>query len=265
MGILDDLKREAEQARRAKEGEEALRAERERTYRDEIRPRMKKIHQYLIEVVEQLQLINRQVKASYSIPCIGMMGDLTQENYRVFIDSAENPKELIIQFDCCAKDERKYEISAALSEEFRQFLIEQQVRFSEWPVRDGEGEITSVIFKGKLQVRVALVIKADFDQSRICATTINYDGLSVRDYTFDYAKIDDAWLDQLGHYLLRKEAHWDSLYISDEDRKRIHQRAREEQARLREFEGMEALSSTRNSGVRGIFQTLCSKLFRKSP
>ncbi len=266
MGILDDLKREAEQARQIKEDEEAARAERERIYRDEIRPRIKKIHQYLIEMVEQLQLVNRQVKASYPIPCIGMTDDLIQENYRVFIDRAENPKKLIIQFDCCARDERSYEISAASSDEFRQFLIEQQVRFSEWPVRDGQGQIASVIFKGRLRVRVALVITADIENSRICVTMINFEGLSVRDFAFEYARVDDVWLDQLGHYVLRKSDHWGSLYISDEDRKLIQQLAREEQARrLRELEEIGASDSTRKTGVSGIVQMLRDKLFKSPP
>lgn len=259
MSILDELKREAERARTAKAAEESRGAEQERIYQQEIVPRLIRIHAYLQELVEHLQAANRQVEVRYDLPAFGSVGSLYQSNYRFKIDSQRSPKKVSVEFECMLPIERTFAIAAANAEEARQFLQAHEVVFSEWPSRDGLGQVSEVNFKGRLRVRCGLVFEADTEASCIRVMAYNMEGLTTRDYRYAYDRIDDAWLDGLGRYVLRKDSQLLRLYLPDDTRQRLRILAEQEKKDWGLPGQEEQAPDTVQPGRRGLFRSLRDK------
>jgi hypothetical protein len=263
VGLLDDLKREADRAREAKAAEEARRAELENIYRAEIAPRLAGIHSYLTEMVKHLEAVNWVVEAAYDFPGMDRLENLRQGNYRVFVDSHGSPRRVSLDCDCALPAERKFSVVATKADELRQFLIAQNVAFTDWPIRDKLGQVKAIMFQGRLRVRAGLLFEADIETSRIRVVSHNFEGLTTREYLFGYSSIDETWLDELGHYLLRKKTILGSLEISDETRQRLRRLAEEEKARQsRETERAALPGEESKPAEPGLLRGLSSRLFK---
>jgi len=236
MGILDDLKQQADQARRDKEQEEARRAELRQLYDEGIRPAIVTIHKYLLDLVEQLTAVTWQVHSSFEFPGIGRVDKLEQRDYLISIDSQRNPKSIILRFDCVCPEEKRYELATrALLDEASQFLLAQKVTFSDWALRDAYREISGFVIQAKLRVRTTLAFDADIENGAICVTAVHFQGITEKRFTATYQSINDEWLDQLGHYILRKNTEFGRLDISEEERKRIRLLLDEERKRYEAY------------------------------
>lgn len=260
MGLLDDLKREADQAREAKDAAAARRAELEEVYRAEIAPRLLDIHRYLTEMIDNLEAAQWTIDMAYEIPGLGRIDRLRQGGYRVFIDGHGTPKKITLECECGLPEERKFTVAAAKADEFRQFLISHQSTFTEWPARDGQ---QSLVFQTRLKVRAGLTFEADIAASRVHVTSYNFEGLTVRQYPTGYAQVDAAWLDELGHYLLRRKTVLGGLEISEEARLRLRRRAEAEKARLHcELGWAPEPPAQKKPGEPGFLRGLRERLFK---
>lgn len=222
MGILDDLRQQADQVRQDKEREEARQAELERTYQTGIRPAMLTIHQYLVDLVEQLAAVTWSVNLDFDFPGIGRVEKLEQRDYNISIDSQRNPKAIILRFDCVAPEEKRYTVATKpATDEACQFLLVQKVRFTDWALRDANREIIGYVIQAKLRVRTTLAIDADLENGGICVTSYNFDSVVEKGFQTSHTNVNEEWLDQLGHYILRKNTGFGRLNMSEEERRRI--------------------------------------------
>lgn len=238
MGILDDLKQEAGHARLEKEQEEARQAELERIYRNGIRPAMMKIHHYLLELIEQLQQVKWTVKTQFEFPGIGVVHRLEQKGYNISIDSQTNPKTIVLRFECVSPDEKKYSVSPkSAADEACQFLLTQKVSFSDWAIRDANRQTTGTVIQARLRVWASLVFQADLENKGVRVTSYQFESPAAKSFLAVYHHIDEEWLDQLGHYILRKNVSFGKLDISEAERERIRLRVAEESRRLESQDG----------------------------
>lgn len=262
MGLLDDLKREADLARDAKEAEAIRQAGLDRIYRTEIAPRLIKIHGYLTEMLRHLEDANRPIYAEFEFPALGKIVGFRQEAYTLRIDGHGTPKKVSLNCDCLLPEERKFVVPIGEAEELRQYLIANQVVYTEWPVRNGSGPIQSLLFQAKLRVRASLVFEADIETSRIRVLSFNFEGLGVREYAFDYGRIDTSWLDDMGRYLLREKRVLGYLEISDEARALLKRRAAEEKAHMERQLALAATEPAKKPAERKLLRDLRDRLFK---
>lgn len=233
MGILDDLRHEADNARLEKEREAARQAELELAYRDGVRPAMMRIHRYLLELIEQLQQVKWTVKTQFDFPGIGRVHGLEQKGYNISIDSQTHPKTIVLRFECVSPDDKKYTVSPkSAGDEACQFLATQKVVFSDWAIRDANRQIVGMVIQSRLRVWASLVFEADIENSGIRVTSYHFEGAAVKSFLAVHAHIDEEWLDQLGHYILRKNVSFGKLDISNAERERIRWRLAEERRRF---------------------------------
>ncbi|MGZ8219490.1 hypothetical protein [Methylomagnum sp.] len=265
---MDDLKREADQARLAKENEEERQAELEKIYRSDIAPRLIDIHRYLVEMLKHLEEVKWIVTVEYDIPGLGKTDNFRQGDYRIYIDRHETPRKVTLQCVRAMPNEQKFTVEPGKAEELRQFLTANQVMFSDWPLRDSLGQITATVFQAKLQVRAWLSFEADIEFSRIRVYSYNFENLNHREYYFGYAVVDENWLDDLGHYLLRKRGFLGRQEMSGEARERLRQAVAKEKAQQRELEQRFILEEVPSSGIKskpsdsGFLQVLRGRLFK---
>lgn len=262
MGLLDDLRREADRVREEREAEETRQAELERIYRVAVAPRLIEIHRYLTELLDHLDTVCWTVDTTFSIPGIGRIEGLNQGNYSVHIDSHKTPKRVRLLCACLAGEERTFSVDVQKADELRQFLLANQAFFTEWPQRDGMGKIKSMMFQAKVRVRAELSFEADIRGSRILVASHNFEGVTDREYWFGYATIDENWLDGLGNYVLRKKLVLGGQEMSEEARDRLRRIVDREKAhRARNTDNS---SGPDSAGKRagGILGNLRTRLFR---
>ena len=232
MGILDDLKKEADRLQDEQDtdlGKEALQDQR---YQEKAKPLMQRIAAYLCEMAEKLKVVKMPVPVAYDVPGIGLIKELHQENYRVYLDSREAPRKIAFQFACASGSVNKYTVTPmTAADEARQFMDKQQIHYSEWGVRDNQDKLMGAHFECQMQIQVKLVFTVDMENERLVVTSINRHGLTIKHSNFGFDGIDDKWMDELGHYILRKTEQLGALDISESTRQEIQQKLKEEQLR----------------------------------
>jgi len=222
MGILEDLKREANNSCAERERALLRRKELENIYLESIRPSMFRIHNYLRELVEQLGLVSWHVTMGFDFPGIGRVDHLSQKNYRNTIDSRNEPKLINLSFECVAHEENVYSVMPKSSgDEACQFLATQKVLFTDWAIRDVHQEVVGTFIKCKLRVRVGITFNADIGNQGIRVILYNFEGQGEKSFLSHYYSIDDQWLDKLGRYILRKDDSFRMLEITEEQRMQI--------------------------------------------
>lgn len=263
MGLLDDLKREADQARLAKQSAEAKQAELERIYRSNIAPRLIDIHRYLVEILNHLEEAKWIVTVEFDIPGLGRTDNFRQGEHRIFIDSHETPRKVTLQCVRAVPHEQKFSVALDKVDELRQFLVANQVVFSDWPLRDGLGQIISTTVQAKLKIRAWLSFEADIDSSRIKVVSHNFESLDQREYFFGYSAIDENWLDDLGHYLLRKRKFLGRQEMSDEARERLRRVVAMQQAQKKQEQEPPSFIQTGSKPTdSGFLKVLRGRLFK---
>lgn len=236
MGILDELKKEARQARKEQQTEAERRARLEAFYDSVMRPRMLGILNYLHEMIEQLEVIGMRIPVSYELPGVGQVHDLLQQGYRVNVDSRERPQKVGLLFDCAADKEAVYRLKPMdKADEFRDFLEKNRAPFMEMPLRDDQ-RIVGASFQTKIRVAVRMLLQADIESQRLVVISSNLEGLKTARFSFGFDYLDDGWMDQLGHYILRKDTRLGSFDVSDTYRNQLQaQLAAEQQRRCKEL------------------------------
>jgi hypothetical protein len=229
MGLLDDLKRQAEKSRLEKELEEARQAELVRVYRTNICPAMLNIHSYLHELIG---LLTTPVLASFDFPGIGKVENLEQGNYNILIDSQREPKLITLRFDCLAKEERRYTVTPkSAADDARQFLTDHKVVFSDWAIRDGIRQSMGLVIQCRLRVPVELAFEVDIEKGGIRVVSYNFGELGEKSFFSRHESINADWLDKLGYYILRQGEGFGTLSLSEHERTRIRELVKEQKRR----------------------------------
>jgi len=272
MGILDDLKKEADRLQDEQDTDLGKEALQEKLYHEKAKPLMKRIAAYLCEMTEQLKVVKLPVPVAYDVPGIGLIKELHQDNYRVYLDSRETPHKIAFQFACTSGSVNKYTVTpTTAADEARQFMNKQQIHYSEWGVRDNQDKLMGAHFECQMQIQVKLVFTVDMENERLVVTSINRHGLTIKHSNFGFDSVDDKWMDELGHYILRKTEQLGVLDISESTRQEIQQKVKEEQLRREaelgakhkesQSEGKEEKEKT--GKLDKVFKTLNKPLFTK--
>lgn len=231
MALLDELKKEAERIRI--QGNEVKTQEEQRRifYEEYTKPALQRLYVYLNDLKEQLSVINPNIAASYDIPGIGNVDTLTQ-NFVVQIDSSNNPKKVGFICTAIATEPREGTIqSEKLADGAREVFNSIKQQFSEWPVRGLSGNIAGVRFAFKLSVPITVHFIADLPNEAIQMVTNNMEGFRVFKHRMQPLKIDDAWMDRLGLYLLRRGPDPSLTILTEEEKDRLRRHLRATQER----------------------------------
>lgn len=238
MGLLDDLKSEAERLQNQKSSEEKQKARLEAIYREEINPKMQKITTYLGELSEQLNILKPETQPVYTIPGYGKVKGLIQKDYSVNADSINNMTQLCFRFYAELPKEIEFSVTPkSKANETCSFLEEQNLTFSEWPVRDLHQRPIGITFQVKLRVEILFLFQADIENSCIQLTIVNFEDFTESNKSYRPKSIDIDWLEDMGYYILRKNESMHTLEISEEKKLQLREQLKQEEAiRQREME-----------------------------
>ena len=225
MGLLDELKQQAELKRAELARAEAEQEARHAAYRENILPRMRRLFSYLSELAEHLNYVDAPVSVSYPIKTYDTLRDLRQRDYKVRADSMEGMKRIDFSFECAADGHVQFEVENKLYiERLEEYLTSARLNYVCNKFKDSRHNVTSARFRIDNHVPVSLVFEVDVDKGMIRTEIRNHSGLHVDRFTVDPADIDDDFLEELGKFILRQESRLFRLEISEEERQRIRER-----------------------------------------
>jgi len=225
MGVLDELREQAESLRSEQEREQQRIRALEQFYREELNPKMIRIYRYLKELAEHLNYIQPVVDVAYEFPGYGLVEGFRQSRYGVRTDNEIQMTE--IDFQCLCRHEGNLRLRVESEENVKRlkdFLTENEIEYHLRNEQDDRFRIRAGNFVINHQVLVAFLLRADIEKSCIRLTLVNFPGIGVKHEIINPRYVDDAFLDEFGNFILRRENQFLKLQISEEERRRIRER-----------------------------------------
>lgn len=265
MGLLDELRREADSRKTDAQRKHEQQARALEDFRTSISPKLLLTYRYLQELAEHLNVLNPEVKGLYLFPTTSQAIPLRQGNYQVRSDTQHATQEThktSLLFDCT----RMADIIFSVDKEHEitrceRTLYDRGLEFHCRKTKNDRFEVVGGEFIVKPKVSVAIHFSADIPNTTIHLYISNFEGLGVRQMAIKPDKLNESFLDDFGNYLLRRKSDFMKLDISDEARERLREQIAE--ARRREAELIE-IDAKRNEPEQRNSETLLTNLFKRT-
>ena len=233
MGVLEQLRKEADQKKSSEQLQLDQKQQREHAHKTQILPKMQELFKYLKELVEHLNYLEVPVQVeNYSIR-FPRLGVLAQKDYKISTDGyggfADINKlmQINVTFYCVAEGEFKYVVNgkAAIEKEIA-FLHVKRLSVKTQKMPGINNEETAKFFVKRL-IPVRLRFEVDYDHSLIKMIINNYTNFSTYTESWQPADINNDFLDALARYLLRKDSEFIKPDITDEHREVLRKKLAE--------------------------------------
>jgi len=232
MGLLDDLKNQANDQRDREQREKQRWEQLESIYRDEIHPRMTEVYQYLNELVEHLNYLKPETLASYPILPQGASCTFRQHDYKLTVDSTRQTRNITLT--CKAELAQPVRFSLEGREKVlrqKELLDSFKLRYDRKEYKNDSYELTGADFKLEGPINISVYFVGDVETSSVNLVMSNFEQPGAVRHVLKARHLNREFLDKLGRYLLRKDDQFLNLDISDDHKQTIRQML--EQERLR--------------------------------
>ena len=253
MGILTDLKKEAEALQQMQKLQSLAQEQKEQSIRETLSPSLCAMRDYLKDLVEQLGVVDTATFANLPFKDFGELTNLKQEDYELVSEGVDTPTSVSLYFTLRSNETYQFDMPAPDNlqqklEEFKAFGI--RIRNAELVKNKENGQRVRIVLNG--YVPVEITFKPDYDAGLIALAIRNFDQLGTRYYKLNPEQIDDGFLDEFSKYLLRMENKFLKHEVSTAYRKRLRQRIAEEQAiKQQQTDGKQPKLTSR---IKSIFQ-----------
>lgn len=243
MGILDNLREQADQDI-SKQLDKELSNENIQLISDSlISPKMKQLYLYLKEFTQHLNKIEQTKKVLNYSKLFPELGELNQENYKINTDGSGG----IVNHDNICSIHFTYRYHGAAVKEYihhthnkleadriTDFLTSHKVPYTSANNLSSKnnGALNFYITK---DIPVLFKFTANPKKSIINLSIQNHENFEDRTLIIKPNDIDEKYLDKLARYILRKDSEFLNIEIDDDVKKQIRQRIEaEKQAKLAE-------------------------------
>lgn len=224
MGLLDDLKQQADSLRTAEADEAARLAEQEAYYQAVLRPAMLRALTYLDELVKHINYVQPERTLYYPLgPDRQKTIALEQGQYKLLIDSSDTPRQIDIRVAAKLTQAALYVIPDLASiRYYAEHLDAYGLPYHRQDTLTNAHKVEKATFTLEGPLQHAVRIQADAEQQCILILLRNFGRAGVQRHRFYPDKLDDTLLDRLGRVLLHDI---DSLpvptEVSDETREQL--------------------------------------------
>ena len=259
MGIIDNLKEQADQDL-SKQLDRELSAGNIQHVADVIiSPVMTQIYLYLKEFAQHLNVIDQSVKISNYSKLFPELGDLQQANYKINTDgsggtvSHDKIKEVHFSYKYQALAVKEYihhSNNKLEADRIKDFLTSHKIAYTSTNnlASKNNGALNCYITN---DFPVTFKFTAQPEKSTISLCIQNHENFENRNIIIKPGEVNDEYLDKLARYILRKDSEFLDIEIEDDVKTKIRQRIeaekeakQAEEAKLaNESEGKEKPSS----------------------
>lgn len=230
MGILDDLKQQAEKQQDTPSTAAPPTVGSDEFYREHVKARMLTAFNFLTELVNQVNSMQLDVRADYPFKPDGKPVTLMQRGYKVFSDHITDPRQITLGFICALANPTTCEVQGRVPVMTQSEMLERyQFKYEKQEQKDPRQIVIGARFKlvGPLQIK--FILQFDGSKQVIKLLVSNFAGAGTSQYNLKPEQLDEAFLDHLGKYLLRKEADLFKEEISDDVKAMLRKKLQEEQ------------------------------------
>ena len=227
MGILDQLRKEADQKKSSEQNEIDQKQIQERRYKAEILPKMQEIFKYMQELVKYLNYLDVPVQVEDYSSRYPKLGTLMQKDYRVSTDGfggladIEKIRHINITFFCEGEGVLEYVVRSKVDIEHEIAFLHSKRLSSSTQRVPGHKQHDALKFLMLRKIPVRLRFEVDYENSLIKVTINNYSHFSVYTESWEANEIDHDFLDMVTRYLLRKDSAFIKPEITDNDREAL--------------------------------------------
>lgn len=266
MGYLDNLKKQSDSLRVEEQAEQQRQAEREAYYRSHIVPALESIYTYLREFTDHLNHIKPNILVDYPLQGYGVLHNLHQSNYSLFVDSRENMKVIALKFQCSGEEPACFGVEG-MKNVTRQtdYLNSIGIPYELKQIRDENHGVISAEYTISNKIQIKFEFIANIKKSLIDLQVKNFLGFSNRHIQIKPEEINSDFLDKLARFIAREESDFFTLDISQEQRNEIKahlaedKKRREEELHLieqQEKEEAERLQHAKNNNVLDLLKKI---------
>lgn len=238
MGVLDDLKQQAEALKAAEE--ERLRLEQARAHTEEARanallaialPAVFRLHLHLRELSEQLRVLDPETRMTLEVPGVGPVPGFRQEHMEVLAEG-HPPDRVVARFKLRYERRGHFEVRGAgsidswLDTTRARGLNARLVRILD-PI--GALERALVTFEDVVPASIGFSIERD--TGAIAITLRNFEELGERRHLVQAARINSRFLDELSKFILRQPNSFLVQELPDDLREHLRRRLEQERRR----------------------------------
>ncbi len=234
MGILDQLRDEANKKKADIDAESNLGEQRANRYRHFLLPKMQEIFQYMKEIIEHLNFLEQDIEINHYSDRYQQLGLLHQKGYKINTDgydgfvNPENIMQINISFNCQGEGDFVFQKEGkSFIEQEVSFLIKSNTPF-QWKYIQSAENASTAVFRVKRNIPVQFRFEVDYEQSLIILLIKNHANFDFYKKNYSPEEIDQDLLDKIARYMLRKDDDLVRLEISTQQKTAIKQQLKKQ-------------------------------------
>lgn len=207
MGVLEELKQQAEKAKAEREKQEQSERGQRKALERRLIARIDELYGYFKEFQQQLNVVNPEVALDFYITDVCTLKNLRQQNYRITTDGSGELRRFTLHYDCVGKGIKEVKFpSLVLAEQKKDRLQRCNLRFK---LKQYSPSHHSMLIESF--VPVSFRFKVDVDRAAIRLKVRNKPMPGSSNYTYDADEINAEFMDELAKYILDKPNRFDEL------------------------------------------------------
>jgi hypothetical protein len=232
MGLLDDLKQEAEERTASEEqgqGQDSASSDSDTEHvRRTLAPKMKALYNYFKEFNEHLNVVSPDVSGDYLLEGLGTLTKLQQGDYKLATDDPNSIQKFTFHWSCTRPGRQEFKVlNPIIAEKHREILWNLNLRFNKRDLQNGAG----AVFVVEAYVPVSFEFEADPIKNAISLKLKNLGALGVVNHSYSPDKVNAELMDELAKCVLRRPNRFDELNgekMSDTLRQRLRENVEKE-------------------------------------
>jgi len=209
MDIIDELKKKAEQVRRDREQASQSTSGLYEIRAMKVIASLQEIHNYLHELIEQLNLVQPEVNVSMHMGSLGKFSELQQIDYRLSNESSINKETISLCF--ALNSDETIELELDTSDESKEECDELKGKGVLLNYISRKPDVVSI----QAYIPVSIEFTSDFSEAGIHIAIHNFSHLASEYYMLNASAIDSEFLDKLGRFILRRDTSFMDALVED--------------------------------------------------
>ncbi len=207
MGVLDELKQQAEKAQAKLQQQQASQEGQHAVIERRLMTRMDDLHAYFKEFQQQLNLVNPEITGDFYITDLCTLKNLRQEGYQVTSDSSDGVRKFTFHYVRAGRGLREVRLpNKLIAEQKRENLWRYGLKFK---LKEYSQNRCALLIEA--YVPVSFEFEADVERAAIRLKVKNKPMPGISTYTYDAEQIDAEFMDEVAKYVLEKPNRFDEL------------------------------------------------------
>lgn len=210
MAFLDELKKEAEAQKLQEQTQTQSKLAAVSQNFLLVQHKYKEMHHYLRELVNQLNVLNQDIKRTYTIEGFGQIEDFRPCDYALNIDSIRIGQKdfantIVFRFKCRTEKDISIERNVPSQiENLKEHFWQCNLKYQCTEFKNDRGLVARAIFKVTNEIPVTFRFSADFETAKILLQVKNFTGLTVNEYVYEAKELTAEFLEEMAKYVLEK-------------------------------------------------------------